>query len=455
MTYPIKTASLKQVSGRIFSLAIPMAFIQLVTISSGFLCMVMLSRLGHQVLAASALIFSTQMSVMMLGMSILFSLSILVSHAYGARDYLAIGNYMQQGWTMGLLIGIPIILVFWHIGGILTYFGQNPEIAHIVQTYFHAYVWGVIPMLFAVCNQQLCYGIHKQKLAIATSFMCVPILLTTANILIFGKLGFPRLGVAGFGYAMAAQSWFYFLFTSFCFYWIQDFKSLHLFEYRVHKGFVYLHKMFSVGWPMCVHMGGEMLSFFASAAMVGWLGSHALAAYQVVNQYLFLGVVPTFVLSQASAILVGQAVGAKKYHEVSTLGLASLLLALTIALIAAAIFLLCPRMLAEVYLDVNNPANAQTMHLIVLLFAIVAISQIFDAIRNVFTGSLRGLLDTRYPMYIGLFAIWIIGLPLGYCFAFILHWGIAGIALGSLVGMVFGAIIISLRWLRKNKSITT
>jgi MATE family multidrug resistance protein len=64
--------------------------------------MVMLAQLGHEVLAASALIFSTQLSIMVSGMSILFSISVLVGHAYGAKNDLSIGNYVQQGWIGGI-----------------------------------------------------------------------------------------------------------------------------------------------------------------------------------------------------------------------------------------------------------------------------------------------------------------------------------------------------------------
>jgi multidrug resistance protein, MATE family len=148
---------------KIISLALPMAGVQLITVSSGFLCMLMLSKLGHEVLAASALIFSIQMSTMVTGMSILFSLSVLVGHAYGAKNYSAIGNFVQQSWTLGLIIATPIIIFFWHIGSILIYFGQTPHIAAIVQKFFHAYVWCVVPLLLSVSNQQFVTPYKNKK----------------------------------------------------------------------------------------------------------------------------------------------------------------------------------------------------------------------------------------------------------------------------------------------------
>src|SRR5690349_24777074 len=103
-----KNISFFEAGKRIFVLALPMAGSQFINVASGFLCMAMLAALGPKVLAASALIFSTQLSIMVSGMSILFSLSVLVGHSYGARDYLAIGTYVHQGWILAFLISLPI-----------------------------------------------------------------------------------------------------------------------------------------------------------------------------------------------------------------------------------------------------------------------------------------------------------------------------------------------------------
>jgi MATE family multidrug resistance protein len=144
-----KNISLFEAGKRIFSLALPMAGSQFINVASGFLCMAMLAALGHEVLAASALIFSTQLSIMVSSMSILFSLSVLVGHSYGAKDYATIGNYVQQGWTLAILISIPIMLLFWNIDAVLLFFGQSKEIANIVRSYFHAFVWAIIPGLLS------------------------------------------------------------------------------------------------------------------------------------------------------------------------------------------------------------------------------------------------------------------------------------------------------------------
>lgn len=438
--------SFKAIVHKILPLALPMTVIQLVTFGSGFLCMMMMSRLGHQVLAASALIFSTQMTVMAISMSMLFSLSVLIGHAYGAGNNSEIGNFLQQGWTFALIIAIPVILLFWHVDKLLLIVGQEKTIVAIVQTYFHAYVWAVVPLFLMACNQQFCYGVHKQKLVMFTSALGVIILLVTAYNLIFGKIGLPALGVAGLGYAMAAQAWSVFLLMILSFCYFEFFKRFQLFNYRVHKNWQHLKKMFHIGWPISVQVGGEMLSVFACAAMVGWLGTNSLAAYQVVSQYFFLIIVPIFSLSQASGILVGQAKGGQQFDKIKKLGHVSVYLALLLGSIAALMFLLFPRWLAAFYFDVHNPIYATTLHLVILLFAVTAFNLLLDAVRNVITGALRGLFDTKFPMMVGLIVIWLIGIPLGYVMAFQWHWGVVGISLGSGIGVLLGAIVVLYRW---------
>lgn len=431
---------------RIFALALPMAGSQLINVASGFLCMAMLASLGHEVLAASALIFSTQLSIMVSGTSVLFSLSVLIGHAYGAKDYVSIGNYLQQGWTLALLISTPIIVLFLNIDTVLLLFGQSKEIVDIVQAYFHAFVWAVIPGFLSTCNMQFGYGIRKQVLIVSVSLMSVMILLISAYTLILGKFGFPKLGVSGLGYAIAAQYSFFFMFTTLFFFHEKSFARFKLFRYRVHQHLDHFAKMFRVGWPISVQMGGEMLSFFVSGIMIGWIGTVALASYQIVNQYYFLIVIPIFSLSQASGILVGHACGAKQFHEVKKLSHASIGMVLIASSMVAVAFLGFPKTLASFFMDTNNPANSATLHLTIVIFSIIAFSQIFDAVRNVLIGILRGLFDTRLPMYISLLTIWVIGMPLSYLLAFPMGFGAPGFVIGGMIGMLGGVTIMIYRW---------
>lgn len=431
---------------KVVNLSLPLALTQVITIGSIFLCMTLLASFGKEVLAACALISTVSFTVLIICASILFSLSILISHAYGKQDYDNIGCLLQQGWILAGILSVPAIIVFWNIHPILVFLGQEERLAVIVEEFFHANIWRVLPFLLSICHQQLCYGVHKQKIDMLANMLGVVVLLVSANILIFGWLGFPALGVAGFGYASALQSCFYLLFTSYCFYRLEDFKKFDLFRIRIHQHWYTLIDIFKIGWPISLQISGEMLAFLVFTTFVGWLGVNALAAYQMIMQYQFLIMVPVFAISQSSGILLGQAYGSKQFTELKAVGHASLAIATAVSTVTGLLFIFFPKLLASIYIDVYDPANAQVVEYAIILFAIMAIAQFGDSIRNVLIGSLRGLLDTRTPMLVGLLSIWLVGVPLAYLFAFSLEWGPVGVVLGGMMGMVIGAALLYYRW---------
>jgi len=110
------------------------------------------------------------------------------------------------------------------------------------------------------------------------------------------------------------------------------------------------------------------------------------------------------------------------------------------------VFIFLPHWLASLYLNLNNPANAYTIHLIRMLFLIVAFNFTVIVIGDMMSGALRGLFDTRFPMWNSLFFSWIFNIPLSYLFAFTFGWGIIGIFLGSSISFVFRAAGVWLRW---------
>ena len=98
------------------------------------------------------------------------------------------------------------------------------------------------------------------------------------------------------------------------------------------------------------------------------------------------------------------------------------------------------------------PANVNTVHLAVLFLAISAFAQIFDSIRNILTGSLRGFRDTKVPMWVGILSTWVFYIPVSYLLGFVFHWGAVGVAMGFLVGVFVGSIILIKRFYNKTQT---
>lgn len=438
-----RTINFKDLRKELFLLAFPMVITQLITVSSGFITIVLLSDLGTETLAASALFSSIRISALVISSSLLFALSVITSRFYSMKEYSKVGNFIQQGWMLALIISLPIYLFFWNIYPLLIHFHQVPELAKIAKDFFHANIWNITPFLLSVCNQQLLYSVRKQKIDLVANIIGICVLISSAYLFIFGYGDFPKLGVAGLGYALSLQSWCYFVFTTLIILCSDFFKKFNLFSLKfkqILNDFIYLIK---IGWPICVQIGGEMLSFAVSAIFIGWLGPKSLAASQIVSQYVFLAIIPLFALSQASGILVSQMVGEAKFDKIKLIGQISIVFSLAITSIIALVFFIFPKKLASVYL---NQPDTVILNLVTLLFYIFAFHLIIDGIRNVLTGALRGLFDTKFPMIVGLGCIWIIGVPLGYFLAFKLALGVIGMAMGAVIGVFVGMIALVYRW---------
>tara|TARA_R110000868_G_scaffold84822_4_gene238905 strand:+ start:1510 stop:2919 length:1410 start_codon:yes stop_codon:yes gene_type:complete len=430
--------------------SMPMIVVQFLGSINGFLGMLMLSHLGHDVLAASSILFATYVFIFMLFSSILFSTSVLIAQALGRGEQHTIGQMVQQSWFLSILLSIPIMLLYWFIQPILLMLGQEPKLVAIIIPYFHTVLWGIVPIMMTMVSSQFAYGVQKPKLVMKITGLGIFIMIFLGYAFIYGRFGFPRMGVAGWGIASAITNWVFLFAYLASFIMIKEFACFQLFSKHCHKGFHHLKKLWQVGWPITVQTTGELASFFFITIMVGWIGASALAAQQVVTQYLMLLLIPIFGLTQAAGVLVGHAVGSKQHEDINAYAYATLSIAIVYCVVAFVIFNLFPTALASLFIDVHAKGVETTLHLIRVLFVIVLIAQLFDSIRNVMTGALRGLLDTRIPMIISLTALWLIRIPLSYVMGFPLKGGLIGISLAAIIAMGIGGLLLWWRWHRKS-----
>ena len=431
---------------RVVQLSLPMAGSRFLQMFSGFIATMMVGHLGRLVLASCALIGATLYVFLLVFIAMVFSLSFIVAQSFGANKYDEIGGLVQEGMLLSFLLGLIMMVFCWFAADFLRLFNESPAMLVYVRMYFHALMWGAVAIMLQSCLEQFCYGILKQRLVILINFLSMLIGIPIAYVLIFGKFGFPALGVEGLGLTFVIQAWFDFALLLLCCYRMPDFKKFHLFQLRSYRGLHHLRKIFRIGWPMSLQFGGELGSFFVVTMFIGWLGTNALAAVQVTQQWLYLIVVPIFAMSEAAAILVGQAVGAGQFSELKSIGHASLLLSLSLVFLMSIGFVCFPDFFASFYINIHHAKNLGILDLIRVLFAITAITLLLSTVRDVVSGLLRGLYDTRFPMIVGLLVMWGLVLPIGSLFAFTFHLGVVGFRLGSCLAMLIGAVVIVWRW---------
>jgi len=431
---------------RVLSLSLPMAWSRFIQMIGWFVGMLMIAHLGKADLAASALINSAQITVTVLFMSLFFATGVIAGRLYGEGKPQEMGALFQQACLLGIFVGIITMVILFYVSRILIVADQPPELVTIVEKYFHGLVWVGIPLMLLIAIQQFCYGIMQQNLVIYNNMIALVLFIPLTYVFIYGGLGIKPMGVIGLAYGIVVQTVFnlVLLIGSLCY--TEAVKKFRLFGSHNHHGLRYIKQLFLIGWPMTVQFGGELLWFFIMTLFTGWISIAALSSSQITIQVAILFLVPLFAVSESAGILVSQSIGAKRLDEVNRIANVSLIFGVILVVICSILFFAIPDYLTAMYIDIHDPGNRATVILSRWLFYISSLMLLTDLLRNLYTGALRGYYDTQFPMWVGLFVLWIIGLPLSYILGLWLNGGVIGIRVGSIVGIAIGSLILWRRW---------
>ena len=274
-----------------------------------------------------------------------------------------------------------------------------------------------------------------------------PKLAALANYaFVFGNLGAPEMGLAGAALATVITSLAILLS-----YVVAIRLDPRLHRYRVF-GFFWrpdwhrFAEIWRIGTPIALTVTAEAGIFGAAAFLMGLLGAQQLAAHTVAMQIAALAFQIPHGISQGATIRVGYYFGARATLGVARAGWTGIAIGAGFMATTAIAMLVAPEYLLAVYLDPWDPANAQMVQFATTYLLVAAAFQLFDGIQAVTAGALRGLKDTRVPMWIAIFAYWVPGFGLAMTLGFFTSLGGLGVWLGLAAGLVCSAILLLWRW---------
>jgi MATE family multidrug resistance protein len=208
--------------------------------------------------------------------------------------------------------------------------------------------------------------------------------------------------------------------------------------------FGWFRRLIALGAPAATQVALEIGVFATATALAGRLPAVALAAHQIALNYAALTFMVPLGISSAAAVRVGHAVGRGDPAAASRAGWTALLFAVLFMSAAALAFLGVPHLLLRAF--TNDPG---VISVGVTLLFVAAVFQLFDGVQGVATGALRGLGDTRTPVFWNLLGHWGVGLPFGYWLCFGAGFGVVGLWWGLSLGLIIcGAILLAV-WARR------
>lgn len=427
------------------SLSIPMVSSQLIYACSGFVGTAMVAHLGEDALAASVLVSMIWLSLSVLFFGMLNAVSILVSHQFGAKNNQLISEIMGQSFVLGIIITIIMMIILTCMPYFLNFTPQPANVVKLSIEYMFALLWTIPGLIILIILEQFLAGINHTKLVLRISLLVVPVEIPLIYILIFGKFGLPACGVAGIGYGFAIT----YTITAICMtiYLIKNKQYQHygIFNSINRINFTWLKELFRVGLPMGCMNVIELSTFTIATFWIAQFGTTLLAAHQIVMQYLGFLITIVFAMSQAVTVRVGHAVGKQNVEDIQLAIYVGMILNFIIMSAIILLIILAPEFFLRLDINIHDPANQTLLKDSSLLLAISGVLILFDNFRIIGFGALRGIKDTKFPMYSSLVAFWIVGLSLAYVLAFIFNFKGPGIWWGLTLGIASGAIIVFVR----------
>lgn len=428
------------------ALAVPVVLSELGWMAQGIVDTIMVGRLGPAAIGAVALGNAVFYTPSLFGVGLLLGLDTLVSQAYGRGDHEACHHWLAQGVYLACIVSPPLMLLLAAASFGFTHVGIAPQVAAPAAGYLRILTLSTLPLLLYGAARRYLQGVGQVRV-ITVTFILANLLNWFGNwVLIYGKLGFPQMGVNGSALSTVIARICMAL-SLIGFAWRYERKRGHpLFLHWAKPSLLRIRQLVRIGAPAAGQIILEVGAWNLATLSAGWLTPVALATHQIALNYASLTYMVPLGVSAAAAVSVGHAIGAGDRARARRAGWLALAIGTAFMLMAGIVLLLAPRPLIELY-----TSDPRVLAVGPSLLMVAAAFQIFDGIQTVSTGALRGLGETRIPMFANFVGYWILGLPLGFLLCFVLHWGILGLWFGLTLALVVIAATLLRRWNRDSR----
>jgi MATE family multidrug resistance protein len=288
-------------------------------------------------------------------------------------------------------------------------------------------------------------GLHWSLPTMLIGFGGLLLLAPAGYVLTNGLLGLPEMGAAGLGWASAAMFWAQLLAFALYLHLSPRFADLRLYAHFERPHWPTIRGLLGRGLPIGVTITMEGSLFIVTALLIGRLGEVPVAAHQIAINVASLCFMIPFGVAEATTVRVGHALGRGDRDGIRRAYFAGLALVLGTQALSALVMLAGNHAIVGLY---TGDAVVGALAASLLLYA--ALFQFPDGVQVLSAGALRGLNDTRVPMWLAALAYWGIGMPVGAGLGLALGWGPQGMWLGLTAGLSVAAFLLCRRFLRSS-----
>ena len=426
-------------------LALPLVLAELGWMSMAIVDTMMVGRLPNSATAMGAVSLGSGIFIVLglFGGGMLLGLDTLVSQAFGAGKREDCHRSLINGIYLSMALTPVLAAPVWLLPRLLNSVHVSPDVLSLAIPYTKALVVGLFPLLLYFAVRRCLQAMNMVK-PVAFALVTANLINALGNwVLIYGKWGVPAMGTVGSGWSTAiARAYMAAVLVGYLL-WYDHRHRTELLNTPVEVDLPRIRRLIALGFPAAMQTTLESGVFASVTTLIAKLGAVPLASHQIALNTVSLTYMVPLGISSAAAVRVGQALGRKDPSGAADAGGAAIFLGAVFMAAASLALLIFPRWIARLF----TPDEAVIRSTVALLAAGAAF-QLFDGIQTVATGALRGVGDTRTPMFCHFLAYWVIGLPLGAWLCFRLNWGAVGLWIGLSLALILIGIVLGLVWRR-------
>jgi MATE family multidrug resistance protein len=418
-------------------LAAPVVATQLGVMMLWVVDLLMVGAVGVEALGTVSLGRVWIVTTLIFSMGILFGIDPLITQAHGAGDSDLMSRTLQHGLVLSLAISIPIGVMWLYTEELLLLAGQDQSLSAGAEKYLLVQL-PLIPsyMLFIVLRQYLLgRGIVYPTMWVTFLGNGVNVLANWA--LIFGHLGFPKLGVIGAGISTSVTQWF-----------MLAVLVLWIILGKLHRGawtgwtsaafdIRELLRVLRFGLPVGIQISLELWAFCIANLWAGWLGAVSLASHTIVINLASLSFMVPLGISLGAVTRVGNLIGEGNPQGAQRAAWVAFGMGGGVMSIFVVLFVSGREFLPSLY-----SADVEVIAMSAVLLPVAAAFQLFDGLQVVGSGVLRGMGKTKPAAAFNLIGYYVIAMPLAYLLAFRADMGLPGIWWALCVALAAVAILL-------------
>jgi putative MATE family efflux protein len=412
---------------RMIRIAAPIIMQQAVTSCLGLVDTMLVGQLGDASVAGVALANQVYliMSLVVFGLS--SGASIFIAQFWGNHDIKNIRKVLGLNLLLAAAIGLCFSVVsFFFPEFVLGIFSRDSQVIRIGAGYLRIvcvyYPFYAIAMIYSGALRST----RHVKLPMAVSATALTINTSLGYILIFGKLGFPALGVTGAAFAMVIAR-------------MVEFSAMVGFTYLFHApaaasfaemaafDLPFARSVLKTSLPVVLNEAIWSLGNSMYNLVYARMSTEAIAATNIASTIEGLMYIPFLAIAYTCAIMTGNLIGAGESEKAFSYTKKFFRIAIGGAVLMGVIMFFCIDPILQVY-QITDTARYYTHQVMLVL---VALFWVKSSNYMMFTGVLRAGGDTRFALIFELISMWLYGVPLAFLLAFVfrlpVYWVVVGV----------------------------